>query len=500
MCIQRPREVINASALSGSLRFGSIPQPDERSDIMVNGRPIATGSLPTQASRTSSGTRRRTTQSRQAPVGSNGVSDTARRNRSMQTSTRGTSFTDDKVKPSASGSVHVKSFQRGHRRNHSDSSSMFYTRQLSTNHGADTAQARTARSADVSNTSGDLYYRDPSHIDLSLEKCLSSWSNVLHRKQLDHFPYVRLVQVNTGSECNEHVNTRLRALLNISRGLVTSEFANKRFSTGTFALSETNINCIDNISQSNPIEELVLAKHAASYLKEHQFVLSNLAMCWNVLKKSKSRLQRLIGQFLQQPPAVNENFMEVETVNLTFEEVCEPECAVMFSDNSIYFVVIDVEKLSDVNYFTEEGRVRVCLNNIRMMSKKVQVYFVTAKHNLPVDAERAAAERLQELVTSLKQICACGQGLLDVRPNRDTELPLFNTHVHATLLREELFSSLENVVRPVNGSKRFPLLAVKLYHLLKEQRSRVPIKTQTDLSERLRQVCNDIRSTPTHVF
>ena len=45
------------------------------------------------------------------------------------TAARGRSVCEDSVVTSVSGSVHVKSFQRGHRRNHSDSSSMFYTQQ-----------------------------------------------------------------------------------------------------------------------------------------------------------------------------------------------------------------------------------------------------------------------------------------------------------------------------------------------------------------------------------
>lgn len=486
MCIQRPREILS----SGHSHTNSLSSDSASSALMPSER----GKRTTRDVGTS----------QSAAVNHSALPSTSRAQASHASATESTninglpvvrpkaqaSHTDDVIKASTAGSVHVKSFQQGHRRTHSESSSVFFNRQKTvTSSMPNTVVNNAAVAAVVADTENSIYLSDPSHIAASLEKCLSSWSDSLFRKHVDHCPYVRLIQVNTGSQHNQAIHATITQQLNLKRGLVPSTRLRKRSATGIFAVGRSMIKPLDNLTKTHTVEDLVLAQNGASYLKEYPFVLNNLKLCSQELKTSSVRMQQVIGQHLQHPPNADDSFVQVETVNLNFEEMCRPEYGVLFSANSIYLIVVDAEKLVDANMWQEElGRIRVCLNNIRMLCKEVRVYFLLDKDDLSADNEMRIAEILSGMVARQKQMCACGHGLLNYQSNTVTDRYLFNVRVHAKVLQEQLLASVTRAVHPIGGGKRLPLLAIKLNQRMREEEGAFPIVTQTRLSQMLQQV------------
>ena len=411
---------------------------------------------------------------------------------------------DDCVVSRVSGAVHMDSFRKGHRRNLSDSSSVYYKQQMP---GADSNCLRQ-RVGDMFTQYQNKSIRDDStpfpslsHLSCSLKRCLSKWTSTVFKKHTDHFPYVRFVHLNTSNAATVPTFKALNKLLFIEKGLEQLKSSHQMSFGGKYVVSANGIKPVSNILKQYTIEEIILSRSGAAFLKELKYVLDNRTVCLKQLTSSSSQQEQLIGQFLDDPPDVETHFIGVESMLLKFSEVCRTEYNVMYSENSIFFVTIDISQCKDPRSFEVElGRIQVCVNNIKMLCKNAHVCFVIDSKDADPLVEGELGDKLSELYVT-KRICGCEHGTLQVIQNNRTTLPLFNLAMHSVELKAALLQSVNDVVHggaPGMG-KKFPLLALKLNQLLEQQKSMSPVVTQTQILEMLHEVCLNTEKTAIQV-
>ena len=454
MCVQKPKEVLRAKIPSKPRGTVATEKHKSYSQASKNGH---------------------TVHAQRKPVKSvAGTSDVRSNDRKLSASRE-----EGDAAVRNSGSVHVQSFQNGHRRSHSDSSSCFYTERVSQPRFSTTGAQQVALEGIAlqlptdatqvplrpSNTHSPLAQR--------IDSCLTDfWSNPLS-PALNSVPYVRLCQINL-SKSQPTPCELTKSLRSVTHTHTPS--ALPRFS-GLFSVDFSGRPLALKLPWTDyTLEELCLAHSECKHLLQQDFIRKNLRECVKLLKCSRNEHRNLMGRFLEEARALPENICQLEVLQMTFEQAMLPEMCALHSANCVIAFVVDSKNLNDVS--STLAAIRSCLNNVRLYCNSARALIVLSGA-CDFELESSAAELLHENLEDLQLAAEMyDDRRVSVVTNSRTCFPLFNASQHDAELSEELWKNLLAV-----SDRRFPLVALRLNQMLQARHSSTV--TQTDATNML---------------
>ena len=325
------------------------------------------------------------------------------------------------TKASSNADMRVNNFLKGHRRNQSDTSMIFYQHVFQDGHAPERSEPLRTSPGDSGDgfSMGLLPHALPGSLlpERELQSLVGDVFESLASVTLKRAPLVKLL-VLSENDVDSPVQTLLQRML--------CQLISECGDSPSSILSIDSDGCVNEcdtrtvrelISSGAAINDVIIAKHIAHNLCSHHMVIHRLQLVAWSLMALPIHLQGvradLIGRFLANPLMPNSDIVEV--VIECIAPTLDTWPAARFIQHGVYFIAFDLD-----DYLSQHEQLRQIqrqLNVIRSYAgRNASVVMVT-------DRGRNSIEDVTKVAQELDETCRSYRDLLCF--NSVTDLPLF---------------------------------------------------------------------------